>query len=552
MSSISNLLEIGRQGIRAHQQSLATTAHNISNVNTKGFSRQEAILETSPPLSGLIGSGVRVSEVRRNVDTFLEAQLTDLTSALGQLSARQNLLVQAQGAVTETNNSGIAQSISAFFNAVRDVATNPEDTVQRTVLVNQANAVADQLTQAGQTFENLRRNADGEIGRHITTINDLASRIASLNDQIYKAEAGGKSALDLRDKRQSSINDLAELVNVTTLDMPDGVTVEVGGQLLVGGNQANSLAQVADAEKPGLNDVAFVRTDGTKLVITSQIGDGKIKGLLTLRDSDIVGFQDRLDRLAAVLVTTFNEQHKIGFGLDGSTNTNFFGPLSPNAPLAKATNTGGAVGTSVTISTPASLTFDTYQITFSAPGTFDVLDTTKGTTVLSAQSYTSGNPIVFDGITAVLTNGSGPPATGDIFTVTAHQGAAKGFSVAVTNTDKIAASSTLAGIPGNNVNALALVDIQTTRQSTLGNVTLNDYQAITAGNVGSTTADVQSSKAEKEAELEQAKSLREGVSGVSLDEELTNLLSFQRFFEASARLITVANTLLGTVISLGQ
>ena len=552
MSSISNLLEIGRQGIRAHQQSLATTAHNISNLNTKGFSRQEAILETSPPLNGLIGSGVRVNEVRRNVDTFLEAQLTDLKSALGQLSARQNLLIQAQGVVTETDNNGISQSIGAFFNALRDVATNPEDIVQRTVLLNKANAVVDQLTQAGQTFENLRRNADGEIGNHITTINDLASRIASLNDQIFKAESGGQSALDLRDKRQSSINDLAELVNVTTLDMADGVTVEVGGQLLVGGNQANSLAQAPDAEKPGLNDVAFVRTDGTKLVITSQIGDGKIKGLLTLRDSDIVGFQDRLDRLAAVLVTTFNEQHKIGFGLDGSTNTNFFGPLSPNAPLAKATNTGGAVGTSVTISTPASLTFDTYQITFSAPGTFDVLDTTKGTTVLSAQSYTSGNPIVFDGITAVLTNGSGPPATGDIFTVTAHQGAAKGFSVAVTNTDKIAASSTLAGIPGNNVNALALVDIQTTRQSTLGNVTLNDYQAITAGNVGSTTAEVQSSKTEKEAELEQAKSLREGVSGVSLDEELTNLLSFQRFFEASARLITVADTLLGTVISLGQ
>jgi flagellar hook-associated protein 1 FlgK len=159
---------------------------------------------------------------------------------------------------------------------------------------------------------------------------------------------------------------------------------------------------------------------------------------------------------------------------------------------------------------------------------------------------------VFEGLTAVITDNTGGPASGDIFTVSAHQGAAKDFSVSLTGLDKIAASSTVAGVPGNNVNALALVDVHTKRQSTLGNSTLTDYHAITIGNVGSTTSEVEVSKIAKGAELDQVQALREGVSGVSLDEELANLLSFQRSFEASARLITVADDLLQTVLSLGR
>ena len=223
---------------------------------------------------------------------------------------------------------------------------------------------------------------------------------------------------------------------------------------------------------------------------------------------------------------SFNQQHEAGYDLDGDTSNAFFTALNPDAPLPDDGNTGGASGTSVSVSTASSLTFSTYQISFTNSTTFDVVDTTNGTTVLSGQSYTSGNNIVFDGITAVITNSTGVPAAGDAFTVSAHKGAAADLSVALTDTDDIAASSTSAGVPGNNINALALVDIHTTRQGTLGSVTLNDYQAITAGNVGSTTREVSLSLLAKEAETEQVEAFREGVSGVSLDEELTHLLSF--------------------------
>ena len=206
----------------------------------------------------------------------------------------------------------------------------------------------------------------------------------------------------------------------------------------------------------------------------------------------------------------------------------------------------------MTIADASLLTFDTYQIVFTSASAFNVVDTTTGSTVTTGATYTSGADITFDGLTAVITNNTGAPAAGDIFTVDAHSDAAVNLSVALTDTDQIAASSTAAGVPGDNLNALALVDIHTTRQSTLGDITLNDYHAVTIGNVGSTTREVSTSLSGKGAETEQVLALRESVSGVSLDEELTNLLSFQRAFEASARLITVADELLQTVIALGR
>ncbi|GJL53202.1 MAG: flagellar hook-associated protein 1 [Nitrospirales bacterium] len=552
MAGIGHLFEIGRTGIRAHQQGLATTSHNISNIETKGYSRQEVVLEAASPANGQEASGVRVNDIRRNVDVFLERQITKLKEDVGRLDARHNYLVQTDGVFTEGDNNGIGHGLTEFFNAVRDVGTNPEGAVQRTVLLEKGNSLADEVNRAAEALDQIRRDADGEIGRHLTTINSVAREIATLNDSIFHAEASGGAAHDLRDQRQVRVNELAELVDVSEIEMRDGLAIMVGGHQLVSGNHANRLVQTPDADNAPFNDISIVRSDNTTLDITSRIQGGRINGLVTLRDTDIAGFQDRLDRSLAVLVNEFNQQHEAGFDLDGDTGNAFFSALSPEAPVAHDLNTGGAAGTSVSITTASALTFSNYEIAFTNATTFDVRDTTNGTTVLSGQAYTSGNNIVFDGLTVVITNDSGAPAADDVFRVSAHKGAAVDLSVALTNTDDISASSTAAGVPGNNLNALALVNIHTARQGTLGNVTLNDYHAITEGNVGSTSREVEFSLTAKNAETEQVETFREGVSGVSLDEELTHLLSFQRAFEASARLITVADDLLQTVLALGR
>ncbi|MEC4679084.1 MAG: flagellar hook-associated protein FlgK, partial [Nitrospirota bacterium] len=448
MAGISDIFNIARSGIQAHQQGLATTAHNISNINTKGYSRQEVVLETNRPAEGVIGSGVQVAHVRRAVDIFIENQLTAGHEDLGFIATRASFLSQADGIVTETENSGLSNGVTEFFNALRDVATNPESPIQRTVLLAKAESLAQVFVDQAQAFNQIRLDANQEISRLIETINGLAVRIASLNDGIFKAESSGREAPDLRDQRSVLINDLAELVDIEQVQLRDGIGINVGGQLLVGGNHANSLTTIPDADNPPHVDVAFVRSDGSALAISHLIQGGKIGGLLSVRDTEIVAFQDRLDRLAAVLVNEFNQQHQVGFALDGTTNNLFFSALTPQAPLASGTNGGNAIGNSLAITSATLLTFQNYEVQFSSASAYSVVNTTTGSTVTSG-TYTSGVAINFDGLDVVIT---GTPAAGDFFELSAQKGAAQRFGLVLSNTDKIAASSTALGVPGNNVN----------------------------------------------------------------------------------------------------
>lgn len=548
MAGVSHIFNVARSGVQAFQQGLATTAHNIANINTKGFSRQQVVLENARPAEGVIGSGVQVGQIRRTIDTFLENQLTAEHEDLGFITSKHTLLVQADGVVTETDNSGLSHSITEFFNALRDVTTNPESPIQRTVLLAKAQTLSSEFVKQAEAFKQIRLDANQELLRHVETVNGLATRIASLNDDIFRAESSGRDALDLRDQRAVLINDVAELVDIEQVQLRDGVGINVGGQLLVAGNHANALSTIPDPDNPPMSDVAFVRSNGSAFAISSKLQGGKIGGLLQVRDGDVPSFQDRVDRLAATLINEFNQQHQAGYALDGTTSNSLFSSITPPAPVPSDTNSGTAVGTSVAITDPTLLTFQNYEVQFSSASAYSVVDTTSGTTVTTG-SYTSGVAINFDGLDVVLT---GTAAAGDVYSVDAHQGAAQRFGVALTDVDKVAASSTALGVPGDNVNALALVNLHTSRQTTLGSLTLNDYQTITSGNVGSVTREAALLLNTTTLEFGQIQGLRESVSGVSLDEELTNLLSFQRSFEASARLITVADELMQTILNMGR
>ena len=197
MAGISHIFNIARSGIQAHQQGLATVSHNIANINTKGFSRQEVVLESARPAEGVIGSGVQVGEIRRTVDMFLENQLTAKHEDFGSITAKHVLLVQAEGIVGETDDSGLSQSVTELFNALRDVTTNPESQIQRTVLLAKGQALSLEFVMQGQGLSQIRLDADQEIFRHVETVNGLAIRIASLNDEIFTSESSGRNALDL-------------------------------------------------------------------------------------------------------------------------------------------------------------------------------------------------------------------------------------------------------------------------------------------------------------------------------------------------------------------
>ncbi len=462
MSGLNGLFGIGSNALATFQRALSVTGQNIANVSTPGYSRQEITLSESLPENGRpgqIGTGVTATEIRRSVDSFVEQQLLSSNERVGQFGASHKALSQIQLVFNDANDQGIAAGLNEFFKAWQDVATNPADLTARTVLLTKADGLTKLLNQAEAQLSAQRTSLDGQVQSGITDVNALASKIADLNSQIKLTEISGQQANDLRDQRGRFLNDLAGLVEISSIEDATGqVTVFVGiGQVLVAEKTAYRLTGVANIANNGLLDVRYDGGTGPNTDITSAISGGRLKGLIDARDTTAAGLQTSLNTLTAQLVSQVNTQHRLGYGLDGSTTQDFF----------------------------------------TASGT------TAGT-----------------------------------------------ISMALTDRQKIAASSTAAGVPGNNVNALALSNLQTASVAGLGNTTFQGYYSAMAGSFGGTLQGATRDLQGQEILHDQLLAHRAEVSGVSMDEELINLLKYQRAFEAASKLITTSDEMLQTILTL--
>jgi flagellar hook-associated protein 1 FlgK len=459
---INSLADIAKSALFTAQQAISVTGHNIANVNTPGYSRQQVTLSENMPQDGSpgqIGTGVQATSIKRSYDSFVEAQLFSSGSQVGEFTASSNAMAQLEPLFGDANNQGIGAGLNDFFSALQDVTTNPSDLSARTVFLSKATALAGRFNQSAATLTAAQQSIDSQIGQTITDVNRLTSQIAGLNTKIAAAESSGQQANDLRDERGVALADLGERIEISSIEDARGqVTVFTGnGQVLVDKERTYQLVGVPDLSNNGLLDVRYDAGAGPTTSLGPVIQSGRLKGLLDVRDQTIPSLRGSLDTLASELVTQVNQQHRLGFGLDGSTSQDFFAPA--------------------------------------------------GTT-------------------------------------------ASTIAVSLTNVRQIAASSTAVGVPGNNANALALAGLRNTDFAPFGNVTFQEYYSTIAGSFGSATQGVQNNLRAQQVLHDQLTSQRASVSGVSMDEELANLLQYQRSFEAASRMIVVADELFQSILSM--
>ncbi|MBI3608257.1 MAG: flagellar hook-associated protein FlgK [Nitrospirae bacterium] len=549
MASILGILNIGKLALFAQQRAISVTSQNIANVNTPGYSRQEAVLETTTPANdqpGQIGTGVQVGEIRRLVNRFVDNQVTSEQSNLGRFDIERSILSRVESNFNDAQGTGIHQALTDFFAAVQDLSNNPQGRAERVTLLARADTLAQRVKGTDAQVQQILKDLNSEIVGTVTDVNALASQIADLNNEIGRAEMAGQHANDLRDTRGRLLNDLAQKIDIRTFEDNLGQTTVMvgGGKPLVEGNHAFALRAVGDPDNSGFSQIRYDPGTGTTFDLTSSIGGGRLKGLISLRDNVIPGYVNQLDQLAAGVINEVNQQHRAGYGLDGSTANNFFNPLAPTSE-GLSTNTGSGV-VSVAVATPASLTFDPYQLSF-AGGSYTLQNLTTGTTATGI--YSNPTTVTFEGLSVTIT---GAPGAGDTFALSAHKGSAGSMAVALSDPDKIAAASSAAGVPGDNRNAVLLAQLQDKAVTALGGATLHGFYSGFIGDVGSEAQSAQRSVKAQEIIGEQLDRMRGETSGVSLDEEMTNLIKYQRAFEASARLITVADDLLKTILSMKQ
>jgi flagellar hook-associated protein 1 len=554
-----SMLNIGVTALAATQSALSTTSNNISNINTEGYNRQRAEFGTQEPdFNGTyyIGSGVKVETVKRLFDGFLATQVRTFTSQESQADTILNFARQIDD-LLGSDALSLSSGLQGFFNAVNEVANDPTSISTRQVLLTQAEILATRFNTLSEQLDGFKDQVNNNLATNVTDVNNISQGIAELNQAILEA-SGGNSVPpnDLLDRRDKLITDLSSLVSVTTVPDSNGsIGVFVGnGQALVLGSTAIKLSIVPNTVDPTLNDIGY---GPSNINVTSQIAGGSLGGLLAVRSDIILSSETELDTLAASLTTVMNEQHRKGITLTGAFGGDLFLPAASDAgsirlaitdprdlavafPVVATTsvlNTGtGQIEVSTIDGVPpltlpylaanVSLTFN------STTNQYTVADGTDTATFSYDPASQSGLQLDLGALTAAWTTPvaltievSGVPANADIFTL--------GNSAAI----------------GDNRNALALANIQTTKILNGSTQTFGDAYGVIVANVATRTNQADIGQRTQLGLLDQTVLRYESVSGVNLDEEAANLIKFQQAYQAAAQIISVSNTIFNSLIN---
>ena len=563
--SIYTILDTAKWALLTHQKSLQVTNHNIANMGTPGFSRQELILETATPLSstpGQIGTGVRGARIRRVYDRFLESQIGKEFQSLGRWETREDALSQVSVILNEVPENGLNARMDEFWAAWQDLANNPSGQSERSNLKLKAQSLASMFNQCHSSLTELQDQMDKSVFDGLGTVNLLSGQIAGLNEKIAEIETGGEDANDYRDQREQLLKDLSEMIDFNSYEDSDGkVTVLVaGGKPIVLGNSSYALQGETNAS--GFYDVMWNDGKGNLVNITAEIQEGKLGGWLDMRDNSIVEYLDQIDTLARSMIAEVNRLHTSGVGLTYHDSLTASYRADPTAAMASAAS-GLDFWDEIAEGNSFSLwVYDTTAQTYTETSiTIDPGDTLEDLRqkidAVAGVSATISN----DQLTITGNGGYQFFFSGDQSNVLMALGVNAFFdgsdasdmavcSAIQSDVNKIAAALDHDALPGDNRNALAIADLQAQTLMASGTATFGGYYDSLIGVVGNNASEAQKNADYQISLVEQLRNRREQVSGVSLDEEMTNLMKFQHAYEASAQMIHVVDEMVDTIIGL--
>ncbi len=453
MSGLSGSMLIALHSLLVQESALNATSNNIANANTPGYSREVPILsEADPTVEGGIvyGHGVSLDQIASVRDRLLELRIYDATSQQSGSQAELTSLQQVENYFTDPTQ-GIGADITAFFNSLNRLSTDPTSVPQRQAVLTAASNLAGDFHNTVTQLSSIQQNLNLNVTQSVNQVNQLTSQIAKYNQQVASMQKLGQDAGTIEDQRNELIRQLSEVTDISVIQSDSGYTITTAnGSALVVGGQSFNLDTSLDS-----NGMRRVLAGGQD--ITSTISGGSLGGYLKVRDQFLPGVLSSLDDLAGGLATNFNAAHQSGFDLSGNAGQQFFSAVS-----------GG--------------------------------------------------------------------------------GAASSFSVLITDPSQIAASSD--GSAGSNGN-IALMQAVQDQQLPSGQKPLESYSNIVF-TVGNATSQSQAASDASELSLRQLTNQRQAVSGVSIDEETTNLIRFQHAFAAAARVITTIDEMTQTVLAMGS
>ena len=565
---LTSVLQIGQSGMSVSQAALQVAGNNMANASTPGFSRQTATLNAvrgqSFGTNSFIGNGVRLQSVVRHVD---EAVLGRLRSAISDQSGAeidQSLLHQIETLQNELSDTDISSGLTDFFATWDQLAGQPDDNAVRALVVQQGANLATQIQDLRQNYVDMQTQVDGDLGTAVSSANNLISQIAQMNNQIALSERGQGTDSALRDQRDQLLDQLSDLVDINTHEQPAGtVDVFVGSIPVVLGSEARGIHLDVREDTSGTTVAVRVDADGSALKVKS----GRIGALLDSRSGDVKQAIDNLDQLSGALIFQVNRLHSQGQGkAEQSSVTGTYQVVDTTAAL----NSSDA-GLPFTIENGSFLLHVTDSGTgerksFKIDVDLDGIGTDTSLDSLAAQINTVAGA---GGVTANVTGSGELQLTADSGKTLSFSddssGALAGLGINTYFTGKdatdIAVNETLqdstlflaAGsghVDGSNGTALAISGLDEQPLDEFNGVSLTDFWSSNVEDLAVRTGAADTKAESTKVIRDNLDAQRAGVSGVNLDEESVSLIQFQQQYQASARLISMADQLTQVLLSI--
>ncbi|MCR5346341.1 MAG: flagellar hook-associated protein FlgK, partial [Fretibacterium sp.] len=243
-------IEMGKRALNAFRLGMQTVGHNISNMETEGYSRQRVNYSTVQPMDlpgiGQVGQGVQADEIVRIRDEFLDFQYRSNQATLGYWDKINELYETMQNYIAEPAGEGVRSSMDTFFNAMQTLQQTPEDAAARRALVESAQSLGNMLTSVVDGFETYNKAVNQEVQSSVDEANEILHKIAALNKQIYHAEALDQNANDLLDQRDLLLDKISSMIDVT-YNEPQGTNptgeffLTLNGRALIQGDHVREL-----------------------------------------------------------------------------------------------------------------------------------------------------------------------------------------------------------------------------------------------------------------------------------------------------------------------
>lgn len=334
---MADLIVTSAAGLNTFRRALEVTGHNIANVNTDGYSRQNVVIRAGTPQltgGGYIGSGAYVSSVERAWTGFLGDQMNNAYSYQNKYKTADIYSTQLNGTLGDPN-SGVYNAMEDYFNSWSDVANDPTLYTNRSTVLNKGALLSQQVNNYLDTGYSLNQQVNSHLNAAADKVNSLLGQISELNTQVNNVYLQTNApANDLKDKRDTLIKELNQYIDVKTHETDTGIAdiyTGVNGNIpLLTDNRVVALEvdyrSVDESGVPGEEMDLWIHQPGTnqRVNITKQIQGGELGGALSFRNDQLARAQDEFGLSIAGMALVMNAQSRQGFDTNGDQGTNLF------------------------------------------------------------------------------------------------------------------------------------------------------------------------------------------------------------------------------------